>query len=82
MKSYLYNADIGTFEIRQRGHELYQLWINDELLGEYESAEFAAGDVSVFDTGYQEWDKFENELENAPLTLSDWSAVTEEAPRE
>ena len=41
MKNYIYNADIGTFNIRQTGHLRYELWIKEELLGEYESAELA-----------------------------------------
>ena len=81
MKNYIYNADIGTFEIRQTGHLLYRLWIEEELLGEYESAELAAADVANFDTNYMEWDKLENELENVPTNLAQWTAVTEEAPR-
>jgi len=81
MKNYIYNADIGTFEIRQTNHLLYQLWIEEELLGEYASAELAAEDVAGFETNYVEWDKLENELENVPANLSQWTAVTEEAPR-
>lgn len=81
MKNYIYNADIGTFEIRQTGHLLYQLWIEEELLGEYESAELAAADVAGFDTDYVEWDKLKNELENFPTNLAQWTAVAEEAPR-
>ncbi|ADN09210.1 hypothetical protein [Sulfurimonas autotrophica] len=78
MKRYIYNADIGTFEIQQTSHLLYQLWIGEELLGEYESAELAAADVSGFNTDYVEWDKLENELENIPANLSEWSAIAEE----
>ena len=81
MKRYIYNSDIGTFEIRQMSHLLYQLWIEEELLGEYASAELAAEDVARFDTDYVEWDKLENELRNVPANLSKWSTVTEEAPR-
>jgi len=81
MKNYIYNTDIGTFEIRQTGHLLYRLWIGEELLGEYESAELAAADVAGFDTNYVEWDKLENELENVPTNLAQWTAIAEEAPR-
>lgn len=81
MKRYIYNADIGTFEIRQTGHLLYQLWIKEELLGEYASAELAAEDVAGFDTNYIEWDKLENELENVPTNLAQWTAITEDIPR-
>ena len=81
MKRYIYNANIGTFEIRQTGHLRYQLWIEEELLGEYASAELAAEDVARFDTDYMEWDKLENELENVPTNLEQWAAVTEETPR-
>lgn len=81
MKKYIYNADIGTFAIRQIGHFLYQLWIEEELLGEYESAELAAADVSRFNTDYVQWDKLENELTNIPANLSEWTAIAEETPR-
>lgn len=81
MKSYTYNADIGTFEIRQVDQFLYQLWIKEELIGEYESAERAAQDVAEFETGYLEWDKLENEYENVPSKLSQWSTLKEESPR-
>ena len=81
MKFYIYNADIGTFGIRQIGHKLYQLWINEEMLGEYESAEKAAQDVADFNTDYVEWDKLENELENVPHSLEDWTLIKEEVPK-
>ena len=81
MKNYIYNTDIGTFEIRQTGHLLYQLWIKEELLGEYASAELAAADVAGFDTDYVEWDQLENELENIPTNLAQWTTVAEESPR-
>lgn len=80
MKNYLYNADIGTFEIRQVSHELYQLWIMEEMLGDYATPEEAAADVAAFNTDYPEWDKLENELENVPETLEAWSKVTGETP--
>jgi hypothetical protein len=80
MRNYLFNADNGTFEIRQSGHERYQLWIGEEMLGEYESPEKAAGDVASFNTDYPEWDRLENEYENVPRTLAEWAPVTEETP--
>ena len=80
MKSYIYNANIGTIEIRQKNHLLYHLWIEEELLGEYATAELAAEDVAGFETNYIEWDKLENELENIPNSLSEWSIVSEERP--
>lgn len=81
MKRYIYNSNIGTFEIRQISHLLYQLWIKEELLGEYTSAELAAEDVSGFNTDYVEWDKLENELNNVPVNLTKWSEITEDVPR-
>lgn len=77
MKKYIYNTNIGTFEIRQKSHLLFQLWIEEELLGEYANAEFASTDVATFDTGYEEWDQLKNELDNIPTSLSQWTAVTE-----
>lgn len=37
-------------------HYHYQLFINEEPLGEYESAELAVQDVATFNTDYIEWD--------------------------
>lgn len=81
MRIYEYNAGIGIFEIRQLGHERYELWIEDEKLGEYESPENAAEDVASFDTGYVEWDKFKNDERNFPAGLGDWTKVGEATPR-
>jgi len=80
MKYYIYNTDIGTFEIRKTGLFRYQLWINEELLGEYESAEVAAEDVATFNTDNVEWDTLENELEHVPAALSEWTVMREEKP--
>jgi len=81
MKNYIYNTNIGTFEIRQKSHLLYQLWIEEELLGEYANAELAATDVAGFDTDYEAWDQLKDELNNIPTSLTQWTAVTEESPR-
>lgn len=81
MKNYIYNANIGTFEIRQKSHLLYQLWLGDELLGEYATAELASEDVANFETNYIEWDKLENELENVPSDLIQWTMITEDTPQ-
>ena len=81
MKNYLYNANIGTFEIRQKSHLLYQLWLGEELLGEYATAELAAEDVANFETNYIEWDKLENELENVPNGIAQWTMVAEDTPQ-
>lgn len=81
MKNYIYNSDVGAFEIVQKGHMEFQLWIGEELLGEYQSAELAAEDVATFNTDYIEWDRFKNELENFPKSLAEWTPVTEAKPR-
>lgn len=80
MATYLYNTDIGTFEIREVRHRLYELWIEEENLGSYDSAESAAEDVASFNTGYVEWDRFENEETNVPAGLHEWSLISEEKP--
>jgi hypothetical protein len=81
MKNYIYNTNIGNFEIRQISHLLYQLWMGEELLGEYASAELAAEDVAAFDTDYAAWDQLKNELDDVPTDLSEWAAIVEEKPR-
>lgn len=79
MKYYTYNADIGTFSIRKVEDHRYQLWINEEMLGEYDSPELAAADVANFNTDYVEWDELEDRA-NAPHSIREWSIVTEEKP--
>lgn len=81
MQRYQYNSPVGTFEIRQIGHLRYELWIEDEMLGSYESSESAAEDVATFNTDYNEWDRFENELEEVAKNLNDWTKVKEASPR-
>ena len=80
MQTYTYNSDLGTFEIKQIRHKLYELWIEEELLGSYECAEFAAQDVADFNTDYLEWDEYENELHNYPSNLSQWAEIKEALP--
>ncbi|WP_038000065.1 hypothetical protein [Sulfurovum sp. AR] len=81
MENYIYNSDVGTFTIVQKGLLQYELWIGEELLGEYQTAEQAAEDVATFNTDYVEWDRFRNELENFPTSLPEWTVVSEETPR-
>ena len=81
MHAYRYNSPIGSFTIKQAGHLRYELWIEEEMLGEYDSPETAATDVANFDTDYVEWDRFKNELEDFPKDLSEWTEVKEESPR-
>jgi len=60
---------------------LFQLWMREELLGEYASAELAAEDVAAFDTDYAAWDQLKNELDDIPTDLSEWTSRAEETPR-
>jgi hypothetical protein len=80
MIMYIYNSDVGRFEIRKIGHKRYELWINEEMLGSYDSAERAAQDVANFNTDYVEWDRFKNECENFPTNLGQWAEIKEERP--
>jgi hypothetical protein len=80
MKMYIYHSEIGRFEIRQTGHRRYNLWIDEEMLGTYESAERAAEDVANFETDHLRWDTFKNELENVPSGLDQWVEIKEESP--
>ncbi len=78
MNMYIYNSDVGRFEIRWIGHKRYELWIKEELLGSYDSAENAAEDVANFNTDYIEWDRFRNKLETFPTSLNEWAEIKEE----
>ena len=80
MKIYTYNTDLGAFEIRQLSGKVFELLLEDEKLGEYESPQSAAADVATFNTDYVEWDELENKIERYPKTLEEWTKVEEERP--
>ena len=79
---YRYNSEIGTFEIREVQYGRYELWIENEKIGDYVDPELAADDIARFNTGYNEWDRFENEMSGHPLSLYEWTKVEEETPPE
>lgn len=80
MAIYVYNTDLGTFEITNQHHRGFELWLEDEKLGEYASAEEAAIDVASFNTGHLEWDDLESELHRVPANLSYWRQVQTDTP--
>lgn len=75
MATYVYNTDLGTFEITNHHHRGYELWLEDEKIGEYATAEDAAMDVANFNTGYLEWDDMESELHRVPASVTHWTKV-------
>ncbi len=84
MHTYIFNTDLGTFEITNahptnHHHKVYELWLEDEKLGEYATAEDAAQDVAAFNTGYVEWDNLESDAIAVPQSIAEW---TEVAPNE
>lgn len=81
MHTYIFNTDLGTFEItnahvNNHHHRVYELWLEDEKIGEYATAQDAAADVAAFNTGYVEWDNLESDGIEVPATLSEWTEVT------
>ncbi|WP_345971335.1 MULTISPECIES: hypothetical protein [Sulfurimonas] len=79
MHSYIFNTDLGTFEITNgRHHRMYELWLENEKLGEYATAAEAADDVATFNTGYIEWDDLESEAIRVPAGIEAWREVKEQ----
>lgn len=83
MHTYIFNTDLGTFEItnvhpNNHHHRSYELWLEDEKLGEYASAEDAAEDVALFNTGMVEWDELESNALHVPAGISGWTEVRAE----
>ncbi len=77
MHIYIFNTDIGTFEITNyKHHSYYDLLLNDEKLGEYASAQDAAEDVYSFNTNYIQWDQLEGSATRVPSSLAQWQEVT------
>lgn len=80
MHTYIFNTDLGTFEItnahvNNHHHRTYELWLDDEKIGEYARAGDAAEDVASFNTGYIEWDTLESEGMHVPETIEGWTEV-------
>jgi hypothetical protein len=78
--TYIFNTDLGAFEITNahpsnHHHRMYELWLEDEKLGEYATAEEAAADVAGFNTGYVEWDNLESDGVRVPETIGAWTEV-------
>ncbi len=77
MHIYIYNTDLGTFEItNHKHHNYYDLLLNDEKLGEYATAQDAADDVREFNTNCIQWDQLESSSTSAPNSLEEWQEVT------
>jgi hypothetical protein len=84
MHTYVFNTDLGTFEITNirpsnHHHRTYELWLEDEKIGEYATAQEAAQDVAAFNTGYVEWDNLESDAMRVPANLKGWTVVTADA---
>jgi hypothetical protein len=78
MHTYIFNTDLGTFEItNSRHHRMYELWLEYEKLGEYATARDAADDVASFNTGHIEWDNLESEAVQVPAGIEAWTEVGE-----
>ena len=80
MHTYIYNTDLGTFEITNANsnnhhHRTYELWLENEKLGEYATAQDAAKDVTDFNTGYVKWDNLESDGIQAPENIETWTEV-------
>lgn len=76
MKYYKYYTRIGTFFIKPSKDDpkIFQLFIDNILLGGYSFPEMAADDVYMQATGYNEWDSLESV--GNPHDLSEWEVIT------
>ncbi len=67
---YNFKTLIGLFTIKSYANGGYILFLNDNAMGSYDSAEAAAENVAMCKTGIYEWDK-QGSVEE-PKSLSDW----------
>lgn len=84
MHTYVFNTDLGTFEITNQypsnhHHRMYELWLEDEKIAEYATAEEAAAEMAAFNTGYTEWDNLEEDGTEVPQTIAGWNEVVSNA---
>jgi hypothetical protein len=66
-----YQSTLGRFLIKQTSANRYELWLGEELLGNYPSPAAAADDVFLCATGHYQWDA--QGAVNAPTDLSEWT---------
>jgi hypothetical protein len=65
-----FRTKLGTLRIEKLPNSRYGLYLEDELLGSYHSAEAAAEVVSSCSTGHDGWDSSGPVV--APKDLTDW----------
>ena len=70
---YVYRSLVGTFVIRPDAGG-WRLWLGDEALGWYATAEQAAGDVAAHSTGVSAWDGRMPHF-GEPSDLSEWERI-------
>lgn len=71
MDLYTCTTELGSFRIEARADEGVSLWLDDEWLGTYPSAEAAAADVGKGKTGHAGWDRT-HARRGGPRELGDW----------
>ncbi len=67
---YHFKTDVGTFWIHMSLPGVYELCLDHQRLGFYQSPTAAALDVSRCNTGHSLWDK--KVISGLPLSLDEW----------
>jgi len=73
-----YRTDAGTFRIRPGSAGEYELWLNDELLGECADPNQAAQHVRSHTTGHTGWDC--RQTGDAPEDIQGWVSIDLDEP--
>jgi len=71
---FVYRSRFGLLAIRPARNGRWNLWIGDDIYGQYHSPIAAADDVYMQATGHYEWDDQDNLME--PCDLSEWTRVS------
>ena len=71
---YIYKSPIGTFKIKEY-YGRWQLWFEEEVYGEYESAVAAANNVYLHVTGCDEWDELDGQISDEPTDIAKWESM-------
>lgn len=72
MYVWVYSSPIGQMKIIRNDSGRYSLFIDDAFYGSYHSAEKAADDVYLHETGFDSWDSLDGSIPDAPANLSEW----------
>ena len=71
--TYYYKSPIGLFFIRYNPSKCkWELWMNDDVYGDFDTTIGAADNVYLHATGFYDWDKLDGDYDDVPTDIYEW----------